>query len=88
MVVDQDILVLVCSTCGACELAIMDELRRLQAESGAPLVVQMEECLDTCESEPTFMVDGVSIAPATPTKLRSAVEMARSFRGSNNGSAT
>ena len=82
---DQEIIVQVCSTCGACEADIMSELARLKERSSIALRVQMEECLDTCESEPSFAVDGVSIAPASPGKLRRAVEMAVQNRRSSAG---
>lgn len=77
---DQEILILICATCGACDTAVMAELSKLQKRPGAELVVRLEECLDTCDSEPSVMVDGVSIAPANPAKLRSAVERARNER--------
>lgn len=76
----EEILVLVCSTCGVCDREVMGELVRLEQEGGAPLCTRIEECLDTCESEPSFMVDGASIAPASLEKLRRAVEMARQMR--------
>jgi NADH:ubiquinone oxidoreductase subunit E len=74
---DQEIIVQVCAGCGACEADIMAELAKLQHESGIPVRVEIEECLDTCDDEPSFAVNSVSIAPASPQKLRTAVEMAR-----------
>jgi hypothetical protein len=77
----QGIIVQVCSACGACEADIMAELTRLEQESVIPIQMCFEECLDTCDDEPSFSVDNISIAPASPVKLRRAVEMAMEQRG-------
>ena len=77
---DREIVVEVCSSCGACEAGIMAELARLKEESDIPIRVERKECLDTCESEPSFAVDLVSIAPATPAKLCQAIRMAQQNR--------
>ncbi len=74
---DQEIIVQICAGCGACEGDIMAELAKLQHEPGTPIRVEIEECLDTCDDEPSFAVNEVSIAPANPEKLRRAVEAVR-----------
>jgi NADH:ubiquinone oxidoreductase subunit E len=71
------ILVCVCTECAACADCDEDlkaELRALRQAHAPRVVIAEVDCLDECDFPPAMSVNGVSISPATPEKLRAAVE--------------
>lgn len=72
----ERILITVCADCALCKdcaADIKEELRRLRIDHKGRIIVVVSECLDECDRPPALKVNGQSISPATPGKLREAV---------------
>ena len=64
----------VCKKCGWTDEKIKRELKRLRKLHPDEIDIQKKKCLDACKKGKAVRVEKKTIAPATASKLRRAVE--------------
>lgn len=66
----------VCKDCALSDEKVRRELKRLRLAHGSAIEIKRKDCLDACRKDPAVKVGRKLLAPASPKRIRRAVQRA------------